>query len=179
MCWICASNLSQEQMAKQLESVSNSILKSFNNFNTSSVQSILYCNIGLFGEANRETSFEVMNKFIDYLETKKPMYLPESGLEPMYHPELIKKIYWYSKNYDIDYSKLEDNEYKHNVLTNLSIKLSEYDKELEKKFSYRLNKYMSKPYFVSEKDKLFYDRIIYSIGIILGVGLVANKIIYN
>ena len=181
MCWICASNLTQEQMAKQLESVSNSILKSFNNFNTLSVQTILYCNLGLFCESNREKSFEVMNKFIDYLQTKKCMYLPETGLEAMYHPELIKKIYWYAKNYDIDYTKLEDNEYKHNVFTKLSIKLTEYDNELEKNFAYRFNKYMSKPYFVSEKDKLFYDRIIYSVGIILGVGLglIVNKIIYN
>ncbi len=181
MCWKCTSNLTQEQMAQQLESILYSPIKSFNDFNTSSVQSILYCNIGLFGEACRETSFEVMDKFIDYLQTKKPMYLPETGLEAMYHPELIKKIYWNAKNYDTDYSKLDDLDYQHNVLGYLLAKLNEYDQELEKSFVYRFTKYMSKPYLVSEQNTLFYDRVNYCIGIILGVGLglVANKIIYN
>lgn len=177
MCWTYASNMTQEQIFKELESILNSPIKSFNDFNTTSVLSILFCNIGLYGKSNRETSFEIMDKFIDYLQTKKPMYLPESGLEAMYHPELIKKIYWYAKNYDIDYTKLEDSDYKNNVIIYLSSKLNEYDQELEKNLFYRFNKYMSKIYLVSEDDHKFYNWTTIGLGVVIGasLGLVLRK----
>ncbi len=170
MCWKCANNLSQEQMVKKLESILESPIKSFDNFNTSSVWTILYCNIGLFGQTCREKSFDIMDQFIDYLHTKKSMYLPDSGLESMYHPELIIKIYWYAKNYDTDYSKLDDQEYKVDVLNYLGDKFNEYDKELEKNLFYRLNKYLSKPYLISKEEQEYYQNS-YKIGFILGIGV--------
>ncbi len=33
--------------------------------------------------------------FINYLYTKPSFYLPKNGLEPMFHPLLIEKIYWW------------------------------------------------------------------------------------
>ncbi len=157
-------------MIKQLDNIIQEPIKSFDDFNTTSVITILYCSIGLFGLTCREKSFEIVDQFIDYLHTKKLFYLPDSGFESMYHPELIKKVYWYAKNYDTDYSKLDEQEYKYDVLNYLADKFDESDKELNKKLSYRLNKYLSKPYFVSKEEREYFQNS-YKIGFILGIGV--------
>jgi hypothetical protein len=165
MCWQCASNISQEQMVKQLDEIIKEPIKSFDYFNTTSVLTILYCTIGLFGEKSREISCEIMEQFIDYLHTKKLFYLPDTGFEPMYHPDLIKKIYWYAKNYDIDYAQIENEKYVNSVLEYLVIKFNKCEEELENIFIYKFYKFLSKP--ISKENSIFY----YRTGLIIGIGL--------
>ncbi len=172
MCWKCANNLTQEQMEKQMDFILNIPITSFDKFNTTSLIIIIYCNFGLFGEICREKSFEIMDKFLLYIKTKKLWYMPDTGIEPMYHPDLIRKIYWYAKNYDFDYTKINDQEYIHNVLEYLSIKFVIIEKELEDTITYKINKFFSKP--ISKNNESLY----YGIGFILGVSLgliIVNK----
>ena len=120
MCWVCCSNLSNDNVLNQLMEIKNDNdyddNKVFDKLNTTSIFFFLYCNIGLFGNENRILSWELTEKIIKYLNSKSICYLPKTGLEPMYHPELLQKIYLWARNFD----------YENNFKLELD-KLDEYD----------------------------------------------------
>ena len=129
---------------RELKSILDSPIKSFDDFNTSSVGFILYCNIGLFGETNREISFEVMEKFIDYLKTNKSDNILGIGGEFYVYFKLLD----YSKYIGISNheSIISDSKYNFSLdrFKKVSNYLVDYDKE--------------KTFPVSEPDE--YDIII-------------------
>ena len=82
---------------KDLYVVADELNEEFENLNTNNVYFLFYCTMGLFSKDVRELSLTVLENFINYLQTKQPFYIPKTGLESMFHPELVKKIYLWLK----------------------------------------------------------------------------------
>ncbi len=88
MCILCSSKISLEERIKQLKDDTD-----FNEFNTTSVQIILYSCIGMHGEEAKEIAIRLMKRFISWYQQNKPIcYMPKNGLEPMYHPLVLARL---------------------------------------------------------------------------------------
>lgn len=164
MCWKCAKMCSIETMNIKLHSID---MLNFDDLNISDFSLILYNSIGLFGEENRKKTWKIMDNFIEYLRlfgfdqfTKS---IKSIKLKPKNYMNFVKKIFEYTKNYDIDYSKLSDENYKNCVFNDLKNKLNECDCDCDYDCDcYKENRYFGQIEFFSNKYNM------YTLGIFIG-----------
>ncbi len=107
MCWFFNKNISEKQILEKLNFILKFKNEEFNLFNTTSVYFLFYCSLGMFGQDVIEPSLDVIKHFIDYLHNKPSFYLPNNGLESMFHPLLVEKIYLWIKNNKIEQDELD------------------------------------------------------------------------
>ncbi len=107
MCWFFNKNISEKQILEKLNFILKFKNEEFDLFNTTSVYFLFYCSLGMFGQNVIEPSLDVIKHFIDYLHNKPSFYLPNNGLESMFHPLLVEKIYLWIKNNKIEQDELD------------------------------------------------------------------------
>ncbi len=139
MCWACSKNMSEKQVLERLDFILKFKNEEFELFNTTSVYFLFYCSLGMFGQNVIEPGLNILKHFINFVYTKPSFYLPKNGLEPMFHPLLIEKIYWWifenkkkydkiNEIYEFIINKLEENQ---NNLENKEIEIEEEKEETE------------------------------------------------
>lgn len=98
MCIICSENIPDENRKSQLtelydDTINNGKLDAFNEFNTTSILILLYSCTGMHGEECKKLSLDVMRQFILWIrQNKRELYLPDSGLELMFHSKILEDV---------------------------------------------------------------------------------------
>lgn len=111
MCIIYSESISLENRKKQLtnsynEVIDNGKLEHFNDFNTTSVLFLLYSSTGMHGEECKSLSIPILRKFIEWIRNNKwELYLPESGLEAMFHSKVLEDVVDWCESYNYEESK--------------------------------------------------------------------------
>lgn len=127
MCRLCKENITPEQTIEMLKkTLSDNTEQTFQSWNTTSVQFVLYPAFGIDGSDARELGLELLEKFSTWVDTQPAYYYPKTGIEPMYHPKVIEKLYLFAKNFT-NPSNLS----KHELFYFISMKMNEYCKEQE------------------------------------------------
>jgi hypothetical protein len=86
----------------------NNNLYNFELFNTTSVMMLFYSCIEMYGLECKQLAIQVLRNFVDwYYDNKQNGYMPERGLEPMYHPRLIEEMLNWCEEQD-EYLNKED-----------------------------------------------------------------------
>ncbi len=90
MCYLCRFNLklTPEQVIAQLKEPVD-----YDEFNTTSIGFILYSCVGMNGPEAKEVALDVLDKFITWVKTKLPYYVPDTDIEPMLHPNVLVKLH--------------------------------------------------------------------------------------
>lgn len=102
MCWLCTKHLSSEKVIEQLNFALDNVNKDpeyFNLWNTSSLSFLLYSTIGINGVNARDIGLKLLQKFNLWIKTKPAYYIPNSGVEPMLHHNVINKYYLWVCNF--------------------------------------------------------------------------------
>jgi len=65
----------------------------FEEFNTTSVMILFYSCLEIYGQECKELAIQVLRRFVDWCYIHKNLYyMPNHGLEPMYHPKVIEHM---------------------------------------------------------------------------------------
>jgi len=181
MCFICSDKVPIEKKIAQLKEIidlpDDEKNTKFDDFNTTSVFSLLYSCSGMYGEEAKELSIKILREFVKWMrDNKQLLYLPKSGLEVMFHPILIEKTVDWCEEQDLNVEK-------HEMLDKLRNKFNELNEGLKKSdLTYRvMDKYYSNIYMVN-KDKVnnvSFNIKLFLIGSIIGgiVGIFFRRFI--
>ena len=99
MFWSCQENSTTEKVIRELnKSLSSAKLEPeyFNKWNTTSVVCLLHPSVGLYGQEAKQIALEIFYLFSRWVKTQPAHYIPSNGIEPMYYPEVIEKLYWWA-----------------------------------------------------------------------------------
>lgn len=181
MCIICSESISYESRKNQLtelhnDVINNSKLEVFNEFNTTSVLFLLYSCTGMHGKECKKLSLDVMRQFILWIrKNKQELYLPDSGLELMFHSKILEEVinwcesytFWQEFENQSDENKSDPNHEKYTPLLN---KMEEVHNNLKNNdLVYYIRKtYFDKVYLVSKEDDRKFMRNVFIGSIVTG-----------
>ncbi len=80
--------LSPEQIVAQLTQSED-----FATFNTTTVGFLLYSCMGMDGPEAKQVALNELGKFVEWLRTQPPCYVPSTGVEPMLHPDVLADMH--------------------------------------------------------------------------------------
>lgn len=128
MCILCSENMSLETRTAQIKELYDDDNEDvFNEFNTTSVAFLFYSCTGMHGEDNKTKAIRILDRFVKWIRSNKTeLYIPETGIEPMFHPKLIELVLEWCKTYEFN------NQDVHIVYNDLNNKINEIDKKLKK-----------------------------------------------
>lgn len=112
MCRLCKMLIPAEEMVKMLNEAlkeSNEDIRVFEGWNTTSVYFMFCSALGIDGLEARDIALKLLYNFSKWVATQPVYYLPSSGLECMWHPDVINKLYLYALNFNNPF-KLSDEE---------------------------------------------------------------------
>jgi hypothetical protein len=166
MCVICSENISLETRKNQLTNLHNDVINNkldvFNEFNTTSILFLLYSCNGMHDEECKKLSLDVMRQFILWIrKNKQELYLPDSGLELMFHSKILEDVINWCETFPMDFwkevenksdeNKSELNHEKYELLLN---KMEESHNNLKNNdlVYYIYKTYFDKVYLISKED---------------------------
>lgn len=125
MCILCKEKHSYEHTVNSLKEALQEPHE-FALWNTTSLAFVLYSAIGIDGMEGkaRILGLKLLEKFSRWVNNQPAYYLPDTGMEPMYHPKVIEKLYLLAKNFTNP-----NNLSKHDLYVFLGTKLNEYKNE--------------------------------------------------
>jgi hypothetical protein len=87
MCLECHSKLSDNNIREQL--LNEIEKKRFDKWNTTSVSHMFIIASGFNGNINKKLAIQLLKDFLEYINNKPIEYLPETGVEKMYHKDKL------------------------------------------------------------------------------------------
>jgi len=156
MCFLCSDGISQDIRRLKMKNILEDEDSSFDKFNTTSLYVILYSCTGMYGKEAKELGIKVLKNFVKWMnKNNKIYYLPKTGLEIMYHPDLIEEILNWCETLPIN--ETIDNDQKHKMMEELSKKF----RELEVNFKSKDLNYFVLDKYNNKKQRLYYYRYLF------------------
>ncbi len=92
-------NDSEEKITEKLKEFLFFVKTDVNNFrylDTVSFKYLLYSSVEIDGPEAKKIAWEIFELFKNWVKLQPVHYRPIIGLEPMYYPEVIEKLYWWT-----------------------------------------------------------------------------------
>lgn len=87
MCLKCHSGLSDNNIIEQL--LNEIDKKQFDKWNTTTVSHMFIIASGFNWNINKKLAIQLLKDFLEYINNKPIGYLPETGIENMYHKDKL------------------------------------------------------------------------------------------